>query len=147
MLIYGYTKSSYEVLLMEVDFLPSVEQFFKFKKANDVTIAELIVLLNEIAGTTPPTAYPGVCRLQGEALRKVNYVRYYRRGESIRMYFMVRSHKLLVILIIPNKRRDALTDGDMKQIKNAMNEGMGRFASEEENDTPRSRVKKSSKKR
>jgi hypothetical protein len=112
---------------MELEFLPAVASFFAARSAGDEVSADLLVLCQEIAGTTPPTSYPGCARLR-EHLRDIFYLRYYKRNQSVRLYFLADRGILLVIAINTNKRRTSLTEGEKKQLQNALRDGNARIA-------------------
>ena len=112
---------------MELDFLPDPAAYFEDLDSEDPLLADLLVLCRDIAETTPPTLYLGVSRLQGP-LRELFYVRYYKRNQSIRLYFYAKSDVLLFVHVNPAKRRTKLNAGDKKQLKNALAAGKEHIA-------------------
>lgn len=112
--------------MLTLDFLPAPAAFFSKRAPDDEVASDLLVLCQAIANTTPPMAYPGINRLKERSLRDIFYFRYYKKNESIRLYFFAERNILILILINENKRRTVLTSGEKSQLEHALKEAKAR---------------------
>ena len=88
----------------------------------DPVRAEILDLCINIDGHCPPTAFPDLRRLHGNPLRDINYIRYYGRAQSIRLYFYIDSGWVVLIEVNESKRRTKLTDGEEQSLKQQLDE-------------------------
>jgi hypothetical protein len=125
--------------VLTLDFLPAAAQFFSSRAPDDEVASDILVLCQEIAKTTPPTAYPGIDRLKQPSLRGIFYFRYYKKKSSIRLYFMAEKDILELILVNDNKRRTELTSGEIKQLEHALKEAKAQIANKTSRASPKKR--------
>jgi len=101
---------------VELDILPKALEFLSSRRLEDQTVADIMALLEAVTDTAPsPSAYPGMRSLQ----KGIFYYRYYKKGNSIRIYFHCGANHLIVLSFL-EKRRTKLTKGEIKQLKNAL---------------------------